>query len=72
MYLRLDRRAPRRYTWGLFVFSNGLKSRLTQGLLASPKRAASREPTDRIIFDNIPQTPLHNLGTQSPYLYTRT
>jgi len=26
MYLRLDRRAPRRYTWGLFVFFDGLKS----------------------------------------------
>ena len=35
MYLRLDRRAPRRYTWGLFVFLNGLKSRLTQAFAAS-------------------------------------
>ena len=30
MYLRLDKRAPWRYTRGLFVFLNGLKSRLTQ------------------------------------------
>ena len=32
MYLRLDKRAHWRYTSGLFVFLNGLKSRLTQGL----------------------------------------
>ena len=31
MYLVLDKRTPRRYTWGFFVFYNGLKSSLTQG-----------------------------------------
>jgi hypothetical protein len=30
MYLMLDKRTPRRYTWGFFVFLDGLKSRLTQ------------------------------------------
>ena len=30
MYLVLDKRAPWRYTRGLFVFLDGLKSRLTQ------------------------------------------
>ena len=30
MYLRLDKRAHWRYTSGLFVFLDGLKSRLTQ------------------------------------------
>ena len=35
MYLVLDKRAPWRYTRGLFVFLDGLKSRLTHAFAAS-------------------------------------
>ena len=41
MYLRLDKRAPWRYTRGLFVFLNGLKSRLTHQLKQNPESHGS-------------------------------
>ena len=41
MYLVLDKRTPRRYTWGFFVFLDGLKSSLTHQLKQNPESHGS-------------------------------